>query len=249
VSFVLVAGLYKPLSQGATTMGLFDKLKKTPEQEAKYQAKLAEIKAKKEERQTNIQAKKRGSNVDIASMLVMPLKDKGEKIFSENVSSNEKILVKLQGDSGQALVMTDKRLYIIKWGFMANQTFGSKSTAYEYKMINALEFKKKMSNRYIQILTAATQANVAISIWDRDKDGGNAKASDSVVTYIGDKKKDIQFQAAVNLGRQLISQAHGATTPSQDDSLAKLEQLASLKERGIITEQDFQAKKRQLLGL
>jgi len=231
-------------------MGLFDKLKKTPEQEAKYQARIAEIKAKKEERQANIQAKKTGADQNIASKLVMPLKDRGEKIFSENVSSDERVLVKLQGDSGQALVMTDKRLYVIKWGFMANQTFGGKSTAYEYKMINALEFKKKLSNRYIQVLTAATQANVAISIWDRDKDGGNAKASDSVVTYIGDKKKDIQFQAAVNLGRQLISQAHGATSTSpQDDSLAKLEQLASLKERGIITEQEFQAKKQQLLGL
>src|SRR5487761_1486633 len=38
-------------------MGLFDKLKKSPEAEAKYQAKLAEIRAKREERLGTVLAK------------------------------------------------------------------------------------------------------------------------------------------------------------------------------------------------
>ena len=38
-------------------MGLFDKLKKSPEQEAKYQARLAEIKAKREGRLSNVHTK------------------------------------------------------------------------------------------------------------------------------------------------------------------------------------------------
>jgi len=39
-------------------MGLFDKLKKSPEQEAKYQVRLAEIRAKRGERLDNIQIKR-----------------------------------------------------------------------------------------------------------------------------------------------------------------------------------------------
>lgn len=186
-----------------------------------------------------------------APELVMPLKKRGEKLLSENIPHDEKILVKLQGDDGQALIMTNKHLYVVKWGFMTNQTFGGKCIAYDFRNITALELRKKMVNRYIQILTPATQDSIGVSVWDKDKNGNNAKASDSVVTY-NDKKQDIAFQAAINLGRQLMSQAHHVTTVSQsngDDSIDKLERLAKLKEQGVITQAEFDAKKKRLLEL
>lgn len=37
--------------------------------------------------------------------------------------------------------------------------------------------------------------------------------------------------------------------PSQDNSMAELEKLGQLKEQGILTEEEFQAKKKQILGL
>jgi hypothetical protein len=39
------------------------------------------------------------------------------------------------------------------------------------------------------------------------------------------------------------------TTPRASSNLDELEKLASLRDKGIITEEEFQAKKRQLLGL
>ncbi|MGH2635945.1 MAG: SHOCT domain-containing protein [Actinomycetota bacterium] len=37
--------------------------------------------------------------------------------------------------------------------------------------------------------------------------------------------------------------------PAAPDYTAELEQLASLKQQGILTEEEFQAKKKQILGL
>jgi hypothetical protein len=37
--------------------------------------------------------------------------------------------------------------------------------------------------------------------------------------------------------------------PPQDDTVAELEQLARLRDQGILTEDEFAAKKRQILGI
>ena len=40
-----------------------------------------------------------------------------------------------------------------------------------------------------------------------------------------------------------------AAAPAEPDYAAELEQLAHLKQQGIITEEEFEAKKKQLLGI
>ena len=37
--------------------------------------------------------------------------------------------------------------------------------------------------------------------------------------------------------------------PPQDDTAAQLQQLAQLKDQGILTQEEFEAKKRQILGI
>lgn len=43
--------------------------------------------------------------------------------------------------------------------------------------------------------------------------------------------------------------AQEAAAPAQDDTYAELEKLGQLKAEGILTEEEFQAKKKQILGL
>lgn len=45
------------------------------------------------------------------------------------------------------------------------------------------------------------------------------------------------------------AQPEAAAASAQDDSVAQLQQLAQLKEQGILTEDEFTAKKQQILGL
>jgi hypothetical protein len=44
-------------------------------------------------------------------------------------------------------------------------------------------------------------------------------------------------------------QAAAPSAPAEADYMAELEKLAQLKSQGIITEEEFQAKKKQLLGI
>lgn len=37
--------------------------------------------------------------------------------------------------------------------------------------------------------------------------------------------------------------------PAQDDTVAELQQLAQLKDQGILTQEEFDAKKKQILGI
>jgi predicted ArsR family transcriptional regulator len=44
-------------------------------------------------------------------------------------------------------------------------------------------------------------------------------------------------------------QMQAAPAPAQDDTAAQLQQLAQLRDQGILTEEEFSAKKKQILGL
>ncbi len=48
---------------------------------------------------------------------------------------------------------------------------------------------------------------------------------------------------------QMQQQAPMQAAPPQDDTTAQLEQLAQLKNQGILTEEEFAAKKAQILGI
>jgi hypothetical protein len=66
------------------------------------------------------------------------------------------------------------------------------------------------------------------------------------------KQENAQQQAAyeqqVAYEQQMQAQ-QAAAAPAQPDYMAELEQLSQLKAQGILTEDEFQAKKKQLLGI
>jgi hypothetical protein len=49
--------------------------------------------------------------------------------------------------------------------------------------------------------------------------------------------------------QQAYAQQSAAAAPAQPDYTAELEQLAQLKAQGILTEEEFEAKKKQILGI
>jgi hypothetical protein len=40
-----------------------------------------------------------------------------------------------------------------------------------------------------------------------------------------------------------------ASTPAPQDDMAQIQQLATMKDQGLLTEEEFQAKKKQILGI
>jgi len=43
--------------------------------------------------------------------------------------------------------------------------------------------------------------------------------------------------------------APAPAAPAQQDDMAEIQQLATMKDQGILTEEEFQAKKKQILGI
>jgi nucleoid-associated protein YgaU len=72
------------------------------------------------------------------------------------------------------------------------------------------------------------------------------------VRHRQDQKYAAQDQAAYD--EQMAAQAAAApppaaAAPAEPDYAAELEQLAQLKNQGILTDEEFEAKKKQILGI
>jgi hypothetical protein len=146
--------------------------------------------------------KKDGDNKN--NDLVQGFKGRGEKLLKENiVNDNEKFLVKLQGTFGEGLVITNQRMYVLKWGFMAGNTGGGRCNVYEFRNITGLEIKKGMLTGTFEVLTPSNQ-NAQKSYWDTGSN--SAVASDNVVTF--QKDQFGSFQRAVKMGRELVNDFH-----------------------------------------
>ena len=188
-------------------------------------------------------------NPDAILVLIQNLGVRGEKMLQNNRSSAEEILVKLKGSFGEAFVITDRRLYLMKWGFKTGQTLGSRCVAFEFGNITGIEIKKNVMTGAVEILSPATQ-KTKIGYWGQGEN--SAVKSDNVVTFQNTRFK--HFQHAVNIARELIADYHNpddkrSSETDNSDYIAELERLAKLKEKGIVTEEEFAAKKKKLLGL
>ena len=116
-----------------------------------------------------------------------------------------------------------------------------------FHSITSLQFKKCgwITNGYLQIVFPGS----------RETKGGLFDAADDENTVMFGSDQQPAFEAMRNAIQEGIAAARrpvptpapAPTVPALD--LAALEQLASLRDRGILTEEEFTAKKRQILGL
>ncbi len=67
------------------------------------------------------------------------------------------------------------------------------------------------------------------------------------VRHHQDQKYAAQDQAAYD--QQMARAAQAPAEPAAPDYAAELEQLAQLKAQGILTDEEFEAKKKQILGI
>ena len=58
-----------------------------------------------------------------------------------------------------------------------------------------------------------------------------------------------QYDQQMAAQQAAADQAAAAAAPAQPDYTAELEQLAQLKAQGILTDEEFEAKKKQILGI
>jgi hypothetical protein len=129
---------------------------------------------------------------------------------------------------------------------MASNFFGNRCNAFEFKNITSVEIRKNLMTGFVEILTPATQ-NTQKSYWGNNN---TTYKADNIVSI--QSTQFAEFTEAVRIIRDKISDSHKNENSSNNnalDNLSQLEKLSDLKEKGIITEEEFQLKKKQLLDL
>ncbi len=177
--------------------------------------------------------------------LIESLGGRGEKYPAQNLQSDEKVITKLKGFFGEGFALTDRHVYVIKWGFMVGSTLGGRCSAFDYASLVGIEIRKSFATSIVEVLSAATR-DKQLSYWTQTKNA-DAKKSNYAVTF--PTTKFASFQQAVLIARDLINKKHGGTSENNNHDISALEKLAELKDKGIITDEEFAAKKKQVLNL
>ncbi|SMC17083.1 Short C-terminal domain-containing protein [Clostridium acidisoli DSM 12555] len=167
---------------------------------------------------------------------------------SINLSNDEKVLLWLKGTNKEWLICSDKQVFIIKKGFMTGHTFGSGVFQMPYKNIAGATVNYHLLSGYFE-LSAGGMQNTAKSYWSNDK-GSDPKQAPNCIS-ITSKSLANEFREACTFINNKIgesSTSQTSQTPHYSNNIPEqIRKLAELKQSGILTDDEFETKKKELL--
>lgn len=140
----------------------------------------------------------------------------------------ENIIQGLYNNSNGVLVATNKRLVFVDKGIL----FGLKVEDFPYDKISSIQYETGLLMGKMTIFTSGNKAVID-------------NVEKSKVRAFGDWVRARISAPKDNVLTQPIAQTQ---TTSGSDPLEKLERLAKLKEQGILTDDEFQKQKQQILA-
>ena len=175
------------------------------------------------------------------------------KIAAQHIPNNEKIIVALKGAFKEYLICTDKVVYIIKSGFMTGHLTGSNDFKMAYRNITNAEVDFHFTSGYFELSYGGLQ-NKNLKYWSSD-DSNNPAKQPNAISIVSQELAE-QFKKAATLIMQKADEDQKQNTvivqaPATGDKSMKeqLKDLKDLLDEGIITQEEFDAKKKQILGL
>lgn len=164
-----------------------------------------------------------------------------------NVSVGEIILLCIKGTNKEWLVCTDKKLYIVKRGFMTGHTFGDGVLQFPYKNISGVQTEYHILSGYFQVSSGGMQ-NTKKDYWAQGQD--SPQASPNCVTILG-KELLQKFKTACNFINEKIAESHEtvSTAPTPiNDIASQIIKISELHKLGILTDKEYETKKSELLS-
>ena len=184
----------------------------------------------------------------MTNRLIIALPSDLEKIVKNTLNQDEQVLIKLKGAFKEALICTDRRILIIKSGFMTGQLFGSNIFQLPYKNITSAEVKYHLISGYFELSSGGVQ-NTPKSYWDQSKN--NPQQAPNCISLtdreVADKFREATTFILNKITGSTSSEKHPATQSSSDEILNSIERLGKLAGAGIITSEEFELKKKELL--
>jgi len=176
--------------------------------------------------------------------MIEPIADTLERALGVALRPTEQVFIKLRGTFKEALVCTSTRVIILKAGWMTGQIFGTDMFQCPYSNVAGAQVKFHLVTGYFELSTGGMQ-NAPKSFWNSDKSVNAAKAPNCV--SISGRDRAAKFRQACAFIMQRVSGgARGAVVA--EDGLGVLERLARLRDAGVISAAEFQAKKAQILS-
>lgn len=178
------------------------------------------------------------------------LKPKDRKRMAEALEPGEEVVVAAQGENG-ALVATTRRILIGKGGITTGAFFNKQVNSWGLKQVSGVMARKTLT---VNALVIQASGMPDITGFGRFDKGPESVWEATNALVLAEDANTVAAQI-----RTLIADAHAtpataaaapaAATPGMDDVAAQVRQLAALRDEGLLTDDEFAAKKRQLLGL
>jgi Short C-terminal domain len=177
--------------------------------------------------------------------MIEPIPNGLEVALRQALSPGEQVFVKLRGTYKEALVCTSTRVIILKAGWMTGQLFGTDMFQCPYPNVAGAQVNFHLMTGYFE-LSAGGMQNSPKSFWNSDKNVNAAKAP-NCVSIAGRDRAD-RFRQACAFIMQRVSDGAGAGGNAGGDVLDTLARLAKLRDAGVISATEFQAKKIEILS-
>ena len=151
-------------------------------------------------------------------------------------------MLRAKGVNGQ-LSFDGATVVITREGFMARSTHGRSEKALGVKSIGAVQWKPATAlvNGHIQFSVSGESSKKSIGF---GKSNDAAKDENAVIFT---KKQAAEFEAIRDAIRAAQSDT-GSTVAAAPDITEQLSKLAALRDHGILTEDEFNSKKAELLA-
>jgi hypothetical protein len=186
-------------------------------------------------------------SADSAS-LIEELPDRLETELAKLLSPGETVVVKLKGAFKEGLVCTDRRVLIVKSGFMTGQLLGNDVFQEPYGNIAGAQVVYHLASGYLE-LSAGGMANSTKSFWSSNQYTDPAKAPNCL--SLSGKKQADRFRQACSVILERVDAAHrspGAAPAPAASIPQQISDLATLRDQGILSAEEFEAKKSELLS-
>lgn len=173
-----------------------------------------------------------------------PLRGGLKRMFDTVVASPESVQMVLQGSPGEALVISNQKIMILRVGYTAvGKLFGKQVEAYSLERIRDAQVRTGFGGGRLHLMVLPTY--------------GKVRDIETVVHF--PKMARDKFRMAANVIRQLaqrnvetaVAGAHILTGKPKvsyaEETVGQIRRLAELREDGILTEKEFLQKKQELL--
>ena len=172
-------------------------------------------------------------------------------IANEYCDQDEIVYVAIKGAHKEYLLATNKRIYIYKTGFMTRKTFGYSLFRLEYDAITAVQINRQFGGvGFIEVIGLGMQNRENLSYWSSNK-GNDAAEADNTLTFGGNIKV---YEEAVSLINKLMTENRYPSNSINNSTVNKLDKFEELKkykellDLNIISQDEFDQKKKEFMG-